>query len=113
MSNPDYLLGSYYQNNYTEAQNAQFTQVFDAITKQMVHCLQQGLSSDSEQMQAAVHQHFEFCLQFWKPNRESYSALAMSYILPTPYRDTYEAYQQGLGQYIYDAVVFYANKNLS
>lgn len=79
----------------------------------MVACLEEDLSFDSVQMQLAVKKHYEFCLQFWKPNRESYKSLAMSYILPTGYRDTYESYKLGLGKYIYDAVVHFADTNLS
>ncbi|MFM1784249.1 MAG: hypothetical protein RLZZ579_526 [Actinomycetota bacterium] len=78
----------------------------------MVDCMEQELAFDSEQMQQAVRKHYEFCLRFWKPERESYKALAMSYILPTGYKDTYEGYKLGLGKYIYEAVVYFADNNL-
>jgi hypothetical protein len=38
--------------------------------------------------------------------------LAISYILPTAYRDTYESQAHGLGQYHYDAIVIWSEKNL-
>ena len=79
----------------------------------MVACLEEDLSFDSVQMQLAVKKHYEFCLQFWEPNRESYKSLALSYILPSPYRDSYEGYREGLGQYIYNAVVEFADRELS
>lgn len=112
-SKDNLIAGSYYQNNYTQEENQKFTAQFDAITRAMVECLDQGLSADSEQMQSQVMKHYDFCLQFWKPNRESYKALALSYILPSPYRDSYEGYREGLGQYIYEAVVTFADRELS
>ena len=112
-SKDNLIAGSYYQNNYTQEENQKFTAQFDAITRAMVECLDQGLSADSEQMQSQVKKHYEFCLQFWKPNRESYKSLALSYILPSPYRDSYEGYREGLGQYIYEAVVSFADRELN
>ena len=112
-SKDNLISGSYYQNNYSQEENQKFASQFDAITQQMVSCLDQQLPANSEQMQQAVKAHYEFCLQFWKPNRESYKSLALSYILPSPYRDTYEGYREGLGQYIYNAVVEFADRELS
>lgn len=111
--NDQYLHGGLYQNKYTQAENQQFTKVFGEITQEMVDALHAGLPFDSEQMQQAVRKHYEFCLQFWTPNRESYKSLALSYVLPTEYRDSYEAQAQGLGKYIYDAAVHFADTNLS
>ena len=74
--------------------------------------MEQGLGADHESVQDLVRQHYEFCLQFWKPDRESYKSLAMSYILPSPYQEHYEAVAKGLGKYHYDALVLFADQNL-
>jgi hypothetical protein len=37
----------------------------------------------------------------------------MGYILPSPYRDAYESVAVGLGKYHYDAIIIWADKNLS
>lgn len=112
MDQNNFIAGSYYQNNYSSEQNQQFTIEFNAITEQMVSCLDQALTADSAEMQQAVRKHYEFCLKFWQPDRESYKSLAMSYVLPTGYRETYEGFREGLGKYIYDAAVIFADKNL-
>jgi hypothetical protein len=112
-SKDNLIAGSYYQNNYTNEENQQFAQQFDAITQEMVSCLNSGLLPEDPKMQQQVKAHYEFCLKFWKPNRESYKSLALSYILPGPYRDSYEGYREGLGQYIYEAVVSFADRELS
>lgn len=112
-SKDNLIAGSYYQNDFGQEENQQFASQFDAITQQMVSCLDQQLPAHSEPMQQAVRSHYEFCLKFWKPDRESYKSLALSYILPSPYRDSYEGYREGLGQYIYNAVVEFADRELS
>jgi len=101
-----------YLNKYSEAENKQFSVAFTEITDGFKVAFEQGLSADHEEVQELVRQHYEFCLQFWKPDRESYKSLAMSYILPSPYQESYEAVAKGLGQYHYDAIVIFADKNL-
>lgn len=101
-----------YVNNYSEEENKQFTAAFSQITEGFRVAMEQGLGAGDEIVQELVRQHYEFCLQFWKPDRESYKSLAMSYILPSPYQESYEAVAKGLGQYHYDAMVIFADKNL-
>ena len=100
-----------YVNNYSEAENKQFTAAFGQITESFRVAMAQGLGADHESVQELVRKHYEFCLQFWKPDRDSYKSLAMSYILPSPYQESYEAVSKGLGQYHYDALVIFADKN--
>ena len=112
MLNEDYIQGGYYQNNYTKEQNQQFAVQFDQITTGMSLALEAGERFDSETMQQLVHEFYEFTCQFWKPDREAWKSLAMSYILPTEYRDTYEGYREGLGKFVYDAICHYADTQL-
>lgn len=102
-----------YQNNYSKEQNAQFTQVFGELTQEFVVAMNAGLTTSDEHVQALVARHYAFVSQFWKPNREAYKSLAMSYILPSPYRDYYEGVQSGLGKFHYDALVVWADANLN
>jgi hypothetical protein len=104
--------GSQYQNKYSQAENNQFTVEFNEVTKGFVEALSEGLDPTSDKVQELVRKHYEFCSKFWTPTKEAYQSLAMSYILPTPYRDTYEALAAGLGKYHYDAIVIWSEKNL-
>lgn len=106
------LHASQYNNNYSEAENRDFTARFGAITQIMADAMLAGLPASSEVVQDAVRQHYEFCLQFWVPTRASYKSLALSYLLPSPYRDSYEAVAVGLGKFTHDAVVIWAEANL-
>lgn len=111
--NDNYLHAGLYQNKYSEQENRQFAVEFDAITQKMADALLAEKAFDSAAMQQLVREHYEFCLRFWTPNRESYKSLALSFILPTGYRDTYEDYLEGLGKYVFDAITHFADTNLS
>ena len=101
-----------YGNNYSKQETQAFSAAFNQITEGFREAFSEGLNAEDSQVQALVRQHFEFCSQFWTPTREAYKSLATSYLLPTPYRDTYEAIQPGLAKYHYDAMVLWAERNL-
>lgn len=112
MIEDSFIAGSYYNSNISAEENSQYTKTFSRITEHMVEAMTAGLPPDSEQMQEAVHRHYEFILQFWTPDKETYKSLAMNYILPTEFKDHYEGVQSGLGRYIYEAVCIYADNKL-
>ena len=103
---------SAYSNSYSSEQNAQFQRAFSVLTQKFKEAQLAGSSTDSEEVQALVQQHYDFCLQFWKPSREAYKSLAQSYLLPSPYRDSYESVNAGLAKYHHDAIVIWADANL-
>lgn len=112
MSNQFGMYSEQYSNDFSKEQNEQFTAAFDSVTQQFVSAMQEGLPVHAESVQEAVRAHYEFCSQFWKPTREAYKSLALSYLMPSPYRDTYEGIAEGLGKYHYDAIVVWADTNL-
>ena len=101
-----------FQNNYTAEENQKFTQVFGELTAEFAEKLSLGISASDDSVQLLVKRHFEFCSQFWTPTKEAYKSLAMSYVLPSPYRDAYEGVAEGLGKYHYDAICIWADQNL-
>lgn len=104
---------SLYNQNFTKAENESFTQQFGELTQEFAKAMSEGLAPESDHVQSLVKRHFEFCLRFWTPTREAYKSLAMSYILPSPYRDSYESVANGLGQYHYEALIHWADENLA
>lgn len=101
-----------FQNDFSDEENRSFTKEFGMITAAMAQEMGAGTPVSDPKVQDLVRKHFEFCLKFWKPTREAYKSLAMSYILPSPYRDSYESVAEGLGQYHYDAIAIWADQNL-
>ena len=104
--------GSAYANNYTAEQNAEFTAAFGKITEQFKQAQIEGKAANDPAVQDLVKLHYEFCLQFWRPSRAAYKALAQGYLFPTPYRDSYESVNPGLAKYHHDAMVIWADANL-
>lgn len=101
-----------YQGNYTEAQTNQFTLEFTELTKSFAEAMAQGINPADHKVQELVHKHYAFISKFWTPTKEAYKSLAMSYLLPSPYKDSYEVVAIGLGKYHYDAIHIWAEKNL-
>ena len=101
-----------YANTYSKEQNKQFTAQFSEITQKFNAAMQAGTLASDPLVQDLVRQHYEFCLQFWTPTRDAYKSLAMSYLMPSPYRDSYEGVAAGLAKYHYDAIVIWADQNL-
>ena len=101
-----------YANNYSKEERKKFTQVFGDLTLKFAEKMKAEVAASDIEVQELVKQHYEFCLQFWKPSKEAYKSLATTYILPSPYRDSYEEVAPGLGKYHYDAICIWADKNL-
>jgi len=101
-----------FQNNYSKEEEQKFTQKFGELTEIFASKMREGMAASDESVQALVKEHYDFILQFWTPTKEAYKSLAMSYILPSPYRDHYEEIAKGLGKYHYDAICIWAEKNL-
>lgn len=112
MTNPLGFHADAYRNDFTEAENRTFTEQFASITTAMAAAMAEGVPVTDERVQEQVRAHYEFCLQFWTPTREAYKSLAMSYLLPSPYRDAYESVAEGLGKYHYDAIILWADTHL-
>jgi hypothetical protein len=104
--------GSAYANNLSAEQNSAYATAFQSLTDAFKQAQLANLTASDEHVQDLVRQHYEFCLQFWTPNKAAYKALAQGYLLPTPYREAYEAANTGLAKYHHDAMVIWADANL-
>jgi hypothetical protein len=111
-SDPLGIHAGQYQNNYSQEETNQFTIEFGEVTKAFAEAMHEGVNPADERVQELVAKHYAFVSKFWTPTKEAYKSLAMSYILPSPYKDTYEAVAVGLGKYHYDAILIWAEKNL-
>lgn len=101
-----------FQNQYSKEENRKFTEQFSEITEEMHKLMIEGVKPDEEAVQISVKKHYEFIAKFWKPNKQAYKSLAMMYILPSDYKTFYDNYAEGLGQYTYEAITIWADRNL-
>lgn len=105
------IFGSF-QGQTTQEENENYTIAFNSLSNKFLEAMKSKLAVSSAEVQNLVAEHYTFVSQFWAPNRESYKELAQMYILPTDYRETYEALAPGLAQYHYEAMVIWADLNL-
>ncbi len=103
---------SQYHQQFTKQEEEKFTEIFGGITSRMNELMKSGVAPSDKAVQSEVAKHYEFVCQFWKPTREAYKSLGMTYILPTAYKDFYDDFEEGLGKFTYDAVVIWADANL-
>lgn len=101
-----------YANNLSAEENRQFTAQFGEVTQLMADAMSGGAIPPDTEVPELIRRHYDFCLKFWTPTRDAYISLALSYVLPSPYHDAYEAVAPGLGKFHYDAIVVWANENL-
>ncbi len=103
---------SQYNQSYSKEEQAKFKEEFMKFTLDFAEAKKSGLPASDPIVQNLVKQHYAFVSKFWNPDKEAYKNLAMNYILPTQYKDSYEEVETGLGKFTYDAVVIWANENL-
>lgn len=101
-----------YVNTFSAEENQQFTVQFGEITQLIADAMADGSLATATEVQELIRRHYDFCLKFWTPTKDAYISLALSYVLPSPYHDAYEAVAPGLGKFHYDAIVEWANENL-
>lgn len=103
---------SQYNQQFTREEEARFAEEFTTITSRMNELMKAGSKPSDPDVQMEVAKHYEFVCQFWKPDRQAYKSLGMTYVLPTGYKDYYDDFEKGLGKFTYDAVVIWADANL-
>ena len=103
---------SQYVNKYTKEENQKFTENFAQITSEINELMKAGAAPSDSRVQEAIGHHYEFVCQFWKPDKDAYKNLAMTYILPTAYKDFYDNFEKGLGKFTYDAATIWADSHL-
>lgn len=101
-----------YQNQHSKEVQQKYIQIFSELTADFASKMAEGIPADDKRVKSLVKQHFDFILQFWTPNKDAYKSLAMTYLLPSPYRDHYEEVADGLGKFHYDAICIWADRNL-
>jgi len=85
----------------------------DHIAKNIAALMNGGHGIESTEVQHWIGKHYEFCCQFWVPNRIAYKSLALTYTLDPAFKATYEAYEIGLASFIQKAINLWADQNLN
>jgi hypothetical protein len=99
--------------SYTEEQQAQYKAQHDAIAEAIADEKRRGALFSDIEVQKLIADHYAFIKQFWKPNKQAYKSLALTYVLDPAFEATYESYEPGLAKYIKSAIEIWADQNLT
>lgn len=84
----------------------------DEIHKALANAIKQGLSPDSEEVQAIISRHYKMIQRFYDVSKEVYVGLTDLYAQHPDFNKFFEAYHPDMIEFIGDAMRFYAEKNL-
>jgi hypothetical protein len=98
---------------YSAEEQAEYKAQHDAIATEVARLMGEGAEITDQVVQEQIKQHYEFICQFWKPNKQAYKSLALTYVLDPAFEATYESFAPGLAKYIKSAIEIWADENLS
>lgn len=98
---------------YSAKQQAEYKAQHDAIATEIARLMGEGAEITDQLVQEQIKRHYEFICQFWKPNKQAYKSLALTYVLDPAFEATYESFAPGLAKYIKSAIEIWADENLS
>lgn len=90
---------------------------FDAIKTEQIQQAKEladlmHLPVDSAEVQAVIKRHHQTNEKFYKTNAEMYKGLADMYVSDVRFTEFYDKHQQGLAQFLKEAMYVYADKKL-
>lgn len=78
----------------------------------MAAAIDQGLKTDSDEVQVIIHRHYQMISRFYDPSKEVYIGLTELYAEHPDFRKFFDVYHPRMIEFIGEAMRFYANKNL-
>ena len=84
---------------------------FEQICRDLVSCMKQKLSAESDEAQKVVRRHYEWLKQFWTPNRESYTGHTLL-ITDSELGQAYAKHDPRLPQFVAAAIKVFAEREL-
>lgn len=90
----------------------QFKDSGEQLNLALAAAVEQGLQTDSDEVQNLIQQHYDWVNNFWTPTRETYLSLGKMYLDHPDYRSFYNRYHPDLVEFIVKAMTVFANKKL-
>jgi MerR family transcriptional regulator, thiopeptide resistance regulator len=84
---------------------------FNAICRDLVSAMEQGLTPESPEVQRVIRRHYEWLKKFWTPNRESYAGHSQI-VVDSDLRKPYEAHHPQLPEFAAAAMNAFADAEL-
>jgi DNA-binding transcriptional MerR regulator len=98
---------------WTKADYAAVKQEIDRLHEAFTAAIAAGRPSDSPDVQALVHQHYQWVSRFWTPDRDAYIGLGQMYTDHPDFRKMYDSHHPQLAAYLAEAMRLYAETRLA
>ena len=98
--------------NWTKSDWERSGKEFDAICRELAKLIENQFSASSREVQGVVRQHYQWLKRFWTPTKESYPGHGRL-IVETDLRKPYVAHHPQLPQFIAEAMLIFAKKELA
>jgi hypothetical protein len=95
-----------------EQQRAIFDQHGD-IARSLASLLKSGAAVEGPEVQEQIDRHYKWVCNFWTPDAVSYPALGQMYLDDERFAATYNAFAEGLADFIRRAILHYAASTLA
>ena len=92
---------------------AAISQGYTDVEVAVTHLLRGGASPGDEIVQELIALHFAIVCKFWTPDAQAYAGLAEMYVTHPDFKARYDAHDESLAEFLRDAMVVYATRNLA
>lgn len=98
--------------DWTDQDMGQFKEKLNKINEEIVAAIEAGVAPDSSQGQILARKQYDWICRCWTPDRESFKALASSYVEHEGFRAFYDAYHPQAATFLAKAMKTFADKRL-
>ncbi|CAN5161278.1 MerR family transcriptional regulator [soil metagenome] len=99
--------------NWTKEDYTRIQEAGIVWTKKLAQMREQGLTPDSDEIQAMIAEHYNGLRTFYEPNYEMYKGLGQMYDDDPRFTMYYDKHGDGLAEFMRDAMIIFADTKLS
>lgn len=85
----------------------------EEVDDKVLVVMRSGAAPDSDSALQVMAEHYREVVQFWTPDRQSYTGMGRTYVDNPDFKARYDAKAPGLAEYLRDSTAAYAEQRLS
>ncbi len=97
---------------WSKADGERLSRDWISFGTRLVALVEDGAAADDPRVQQVVAEHHRWLVNFWTPDRDSYTGLGQTYADNPEFRAQFDARHPRLAEFLRDAMAAYAQANL-
>lgn len=97
---------------WDKADGARLSRDWDSFGERLVDLIDAGADVEDARVQEVIADHHRWLVNFWTPNRDSYTGLGHLYVDSPQFKAQFDARHPRLAEFLRDAMAAYARENL-